>query len=105
PLLSDTLKELGGAEAVVPFALAASSADFAKFAPRLFTADDPAAEAILAEAESYLRTAIARLRAEADLPVCWIGGLGPLWAARAGHLWPRHVALGNALDGATLLAQ
>lgn len=105
PLLAGLLDDIGGPEAVVPFALTASSADFARFAPRLFQTEDAAACAILSEAERYIASVIEALRADADLPVCWIGGLGPAWAARLGARWPQLAAKGSALDGAVLLAR
>lgn len=103
PLLRGILDEFGTPEAVVGFSLTARGGDYARFAPRLIGSPDPAAMALMDQAVAEVRASIAALQGEAPLPVTFIGGLGPAYAARITD-WPQRVALGTALDGALLLA-
>jgi glucosamine kinase len=110
PLMGTLIAEAGGPEALVAFARTAAPADFAAFAPRIVAAagaGDPVAGAILDEAAEAVGAAIARLQTEPPLPVCFLGGLGPVFAER---LAPRYsgltrAPLGSALDGALALAR
>lgn len=110
PLLGAVLAEAGGPEALVAWARTARPGDFARFAPRIVTsaeAGDAAAEAILADADAQVAAAIDRLLDGAMLPVCFLGGLGPVFAAR---LAPRYgdlirPAAGTGLDGALAMAR
>ncbi|MFC2969118.1 BadF/BadG/BcrA/BcrD ATPase family protein [Acidimangrovimonas pyrenivorans] len=107
PLLAALSGEMGGPEAIVDFARSASPADFGRHAPRLFDTDDAAATAILAQADAWIARCIDRLAAGPAAQVTFLGGLGPLFAAR---LAPRYgarlrPARGSALDGALLLAR
>lgn len=104
PMLRAVLDEFGSPEAVVAFSLTAKGGDYAGFAPRVVGSDDPAAQAILAEAVAEVRRSIAALQGDAPLPVTFIGGLGASFAARITD-WPQRPALGSALDGALLLAR
>ncbi|HEY0212218.1 MAG TPA: BadF/BadG/BcrA/BcrD ATPase family protein [Paenirhodobacter sp.] len=102
PLLRDLTEELGGPAGMVGFSLRATPADWARHAPRILGSDDPAARAVLAEAQAEIRAAIGLLQPEQPLAVTWIGGLGPLLALPD---WPTRSAGGTALDGALALAQ
>lgn len=106
PLLAALADELGGPAGMVAFSLGATPADWARFAPRILTGQDPAARALRAEAEEEIRAAIGILQPQdsgrAPLPVTWTGGLGPVLALAD---WPRLEPRGNALDGALQLAQ
>ena len=105
-LAAALLDEMGGPAGVAAFAHGATSADFAALAPRILTTpEDPAARRILAEADVHVTRSIARLRGAADLPVVFLGGLGPVFAARLADRWPVTEARGTALDGALRLAR
>ena len=105
PALAALLAEFGGAAGIAAFAATARPADFAALAPRAFDTDDPAAGAVLDAADSRIAAAIDHLRAGADLPVVFLGGLGPRFAERLAGRWPVRAALGTALDGALALAR
>jgi len=103
-LLAQVMGAFGSAEEMVAFSLTARPADYAAFAPRLWASpDDPAAVAILSAAVADVRATIAALQPPVPLPVTFIGGLGPGYAARLSD-WPQRPARGNALDGALMLA-
>lgn len=105
PLLRRILDEYGGVEGVIAFSLSARPTDFATMAPRILASDDPAASSLLAQATEDVAASVAVLQTVPPLPVTFIGGLGPAYAARlAGH-WPIVPALGSALDGALILAR
>lgn len=106
PLTEAVAGELGGPEGVVRFALGASPAGYAAFAPRLTAAaGDPAAAVILAEADAEIAAAINLLQAGEGLPVVFLGGLGPVFARRLAGRWPILPARGNALRGALWMAR
>jgi glucosamine kinase len=110
PILRSVLAQHGGPIGVVAFGQAASPADFARLAPRILeaaAAGDPAAAALLVAAEAEVIRAIDRLMADGPVPVCFLGGLGRVFAAR---LSGRYAGLlrepvGTGLDGALLLAR
>jgi glucosamine kinase len=104
PLLEAVLKEFVTPEALVTFSLGAKAADYAAFAPRVVASDDAAARAIMAQAVEEVRGSLVALQGNAALPVTFIGGLGPVYAARITD-WPQRPAAGSALDGALLLAR
>ena len=100
----------GGAEGVVAFGRRAAPADFARQVPRVLAADgagDPAARAIMGEAEAAVAAAIDRLQAEGPLPLCFLGGLGPEFARRLAGRYPGLIRppLGGGLDGALAMAR
>ena len=101
PLLAELARELGGPAGIVAFSLRATPADWARHAPRALQ-DDPAAQAVRAEAEAEIRAAITLLQPGPALPVTWLGGLG---AQLALPDWPRRAPQGTALDGALALAR
>lgn len=103
PLLAAILSEHGSPDAIVARSLSARPADFATFAPRVIASTDPAATAIMAQATTDSAAAIALLQPDQPLPVTFLGGLGPAFAARLPHLRQRP-AKGTALDGALSLA-
>lgn len=103
PLLQSVLDEFGTPEALVGFSLTAKGTDYARFAPRVVEGNDPAAHAILADECAKVRASIAALQPDPPLPVTFIGGLGPTYAARLTD-WPQRPAKGTALDGAVFLA-
>lgn len=105
PLLRALIDEAGGDDRVVSFSLTARPADYAALAPRVLTSDDPAAQAVMREAEGHVVAAVEVLRAGDDLPVVFLGGLGPAFAARLTGRWPIRAPLGTALDGALMLAR
>jgi glucosamine kinase len=104
PLLRHVLDCFGTTDALVAFSLTAKGADYAPLAPEISTSDDPAARAIMDHAVAEVRATIAALQpSTAPLPVTYVGGLGPTYAARITD-WPERAAQGTALDGALLLA-
>jgi glucosamine kinase len=105
PLLQQVLDDHGGTEGVIAFSLSARPADFARLAPRILAADDPAAAGLLAQATADVAASIAVLQTDPPLPVTCIGGLGAAYAQRIADHWPIAPALGSALDGALLLAR
>ena len=62
-------------------------------------------KARLREAEGHVVAAVEVLRAGDDLPVVFLGGLGPTYDARLAQDWPQRPALGSGLDGALAMAQ
>ncbi|MFO1210036.1 MAG: BadF/BadG/BcrA/BcrD ATPase family protein [Amaricoccus sp.] len=110
PLLTAALDAAGGAIGTVAFGQRASPADFARIVRDVLAAaaaGDPAASAVLAEAEAAVVAAIDRLQADGPLPVCFLGGLGPVYAGRLAGRYPGLIRppLGTALDGALALAR
>jgi len=109
PFLRAVLDERGGAAAVVDFGKTAQPSDFAAYAPQVLRAaeaGDPAAQAVLGAATDEVAAAIALLQqAGRALPVVFLGGLGPTFAARTQSLWQVLPAKGTALDGALWLAR
>jgi glucosamine kinase len=105
PLLRQVLEDFGGSRGVIDFAASARPADFAALAPRLIDTDDAAAEAILSDAVADLHRMLMVLQGPGVLPVTFIGGLGPTYAARLGGHWPVRAPLGSALDGAIAMAR
>lgn len=104
PFLQNLIETLGGPAGVVSFAQAARPAEFAALAPRIVHSDDPAAAILWAQATAGVASTLSNLRAAAALPVTFIGGLGPSYAA-ALQQFPQAEAKGTALDGALLLAR
>lgn len=104
PLLEAILAEHRSPDAIVAFSLCARPADFAALAPRVLTSQDPAAATIMAQATADITASVALLQPALALPVTFLGGLGPAFAARLPHL-PQRPARGTALDGALLLAR
>jgi len=105
PLLQAVLDELGGIEGVISFGFRARPAEFAAFAPRIVTGNDPAGERIFATAVDDIRAMIDTLQTGRDLPVVFLGGLGAHYAARLQGLWPIRPPKGSGLDGALYLAR
>lgn len=105
PLLGAVLEEHGGPLGLVSFSLKARPVDFAALAPRLLDSSDPSAVEIMTRAEQEVAGAVDLLRGDDDLPVVFLGGLGPSFAARMGGRWPIQPSLGTSLDGALWLAR
>ena len=80
-------------------------ADFALLAPRIVGSDDRAAQAVMAQGVGDVARAVDHLQGTAPVPVVFIGGLGPAYAAAMAGRWRLADALGSALDGALLLAR
>jgi len=104
--LTDTLLAgQGGADGIVSLSMQARGADYAALAGRVTEAakaGDAVAVAIMEEGAAYIRAAVQRLSAGADLPLVFTGGLGPAWAEWTGL--PATPPRGTALDGALALA-
>lgn len=105
PLLSDLLADRGGASGIIAFAQVARPADLALLAPQVVDADDPAAQSVMEAADAHVGAYVNRLQGDSDVPVVFLGGLGPVFAARLRDLWTIRQASGTALDGALWLAQ
>ena len=110
PVLARLLAEHGGPAAIVAWGKGAAPGDFARLVPRILeaaAAGDPAAAAILAQAEADIARAIDRLMADGLAPVAFLGGLGPVFAARLGRRYSGLVRApkGSGLDGALLMAR
>jgi glucosamine kinase len=105
PLLAAVIEERGGTLGLTAFSLVAKPVDFAALAPRVVGSSEPAAQAILERAASDVAAAVDLLQAGSALPVVFLGGLGPTFAARMGGRWPLREAAGTALDGALWLAR
>lgn len=110
PYLSDLIARFGDAEAVVWHATGARPADFAALLPDLLAAadaGDPGAERLLAQATDKVADILESLQARAGggLPVVFMGGLGPTYAARLAGRFDIRPAQGTALAGALILAR
>ncbi len=105
PLLQGVLTELGGVEGVISFGLHAPPAEFGSFAPRIVAGDDPAAARIFGAAVAQVGGMIDTLQQGRDLPVIFLGGLGPHYAERLAGRWQMRAPLGSGLDGALFLAR
>jgi len=105
PLLQGVLTELGGVEGVISFGLHAPPAEFGRFAPRIVAGDDPAAARIFGAAVAQVGGMIDTLQQGRDLPVIFLGGLGPHYAERLAGRWQMRAPLGSGLDGALFLAR
>ncbi len=107
PLLGAVVAEAGGPEGLVAFAQTALPPDYARLARRLVEADDPAAEAVLAEAGAHVAASVDALMAGRALPLCFLGGLGAVFAARLAGRYGAAIRppKGSALDGALALAR
>jgi glucosamine kinase len=107
PFLSGLIAEHGDSMGLIAFAQTARPADFAALAPRIIAAapTDPAAAYIVATAEAEIAAAIDILQDGRSLPVVFLGGLGPHFAASLAHRWQVIPATGTALDGALTLAR
>lgn len=103
PLLRSVLDDHGGVEGLLAHGLAAKPADFAALAPRVTAGGDPAAEAILSAAVADVAAMVDALQ-PGGLPVVFLGGLGPVYAARLAGRWQIVAAQGTGLDGALRLA-
>lgn len=105
PLLAQVLNDLGGPMGIVAFAQTSRQPDFAALAPRLIGSPDAAARGIMAAAAAQVAGFVDILQAGRQLPVAFVGGLGPAYAALLADRWPIHPDPGTALDGALLLAR
>lgn len=106
PLLSAVLAELGGVEGVIGFGLRAAPADYARFAPRIVAGDDAAGAEIFDAAVAELAATLTHLqKGGTALPVVFLGGLGPAYAARLAQQFNIRPALGSGLEGALWLAR
>ncbi len=105
PLWSDILAEFDGPQGIIAFSLTARPVDFARLAPRIIASDDASALGIMAQAKADIAEAIAVLQAGRNLPVTFLGGLGPHFASRFADALRIRPASGTALDGALILAR
>jgi glucosamine kinase len=104
PLLQQVLEDFGGIEGIIRFGNQARPVDFAELAPRIVRSDDPAARRVFDGAVADVRHILTVLQGGAPLPVVFVGGLGPAYAARLTD-WPQRPALGSGVDGALLMAR
>lgn len=104
PLLHQVLEDLGGIEGIIRFGNEARPVDFAAFAPRIVESDDPAARQVFDAAVAEILHILTMLQGDAPLPVVFVGGLGPAYAARMTD-WAQRPALGSGVDGALLMAR
>ena len=96
-------------QVLVEFTTTASPGDFGGFAPKVFehaARGDAVAEAIVGKAVADVEAALAALDLDGRAPLCLLGGLAPIYAAR---LAPRFKAmlkppLQDALGGAVAMA-
>lgn len=106
PLLAGLRARLGGVAGIIALARDATGAAFAAQARAVAdAADDPAAQAILTEAEAEIDAYLARLSEGRALPVVLLGGLAGVFAPRLAPRWPVAPARGTALDGALARAR
>lgn len=106
PLLAEVLDRMGGISGIITFAANARAPDFAAHVPLLIErADDPAADAILSDAQAIIAHSIDRLQPATTLPVAFNGGLGGVFAERLAGRWPIVPAKGSPLDGALIMAR
>ena len=109
PFLSELVAEQGGAAGVIGFAAGARAPDFAALAPRLVAAadaGDAGAGRVLGRAADRVGAILASLQGRfGALPVVFLGGLGPAYAARLSGRFAIRPAQGGALDGALALAR
>ncbi len=102
--LQDLRDRHGGAAGIVRFATVATPSAFATLAPEVAASDDPAAHDIMLRAVGEIRIVLDHLRRGTNLPVTFIGGLGPVYAQLLPDI-PQREAVGTALDGALSLAR
>lgn len=110
PHLAALVAASGGPAGVVAVSRDFAPADHAALVPAALAAaaaGDAGAARVLAEADFAIVRAIDTLAGDEALPVCFLGGLGPTFAARlAGRYGARmQPARGTALDGALAMAR
>lgn len=110
PLLQAILDAEGGPDAMAARAVRATPADIARHAPAVVAAadaGDPAALAILSEADASVAFVLDALADGAHLPVAFLGGLGPVYARRLASRYGTRIRppAGDALDGALRMAR
>ncbi len=110
PLLGAVIAEAGGPEALVSWARTAPPAAFAGFVPRILAAaeaGEPPAAAILSQADADIVAAVDRLMQDGPAPLCFLGGLGPVFERRLAGRYGALIrpARGAALDGALAMAR
>ena len=103
------LERFGGSAGIVAFAGAAKPVDFGRLAPVVTdfaAADDPLAQAVLAQAGEEIAATLRRIGWRTALPLCLTGGIAPEF-----HPWlPTEMQeacvapVGTPLDGAIALA-
>lgn len=109
PFLSALVAQHRGAAGVIGFAAHARATDFAALAMRLVAAaedGDAGAGRVLGRAVDQVGCMLESLQARfGALPVVFLGGLGPAYAARLAGRFAIRPAQGGALDGALALAR
>ncbi|MCB1353358.1 MAG: ATPase [Rhodobacteraceae bacterium] len=110
PLLREVITEAGGPAALVARMTDAPPAEYGRYVPRLLEAaarGETAACDILSAADDALVAAIEHLGGGALLPICFLGGIGPVFAERLSGRYPGriHPPRGTALDGALAMAR
>ena len=109
-LTRSVFADLGSeAEALIAFAGSATPADYARFAPSVFTAaasGDATALKLIGQGVAYLEKALKRLGFRPGDRLCLTGGAGPHYAAFLSEGFQASLVApaGSALSGAVLLA-
>jgi glucosamine kinase len=107
-LLESVIDDHGRPEELVELARKATPSVFGAYAPRILEAeDDPAARTILGLADRWITRCIDLLAPAGDMPVTFVGGLGPQFARRLSGRYGNRVLKprGTALDGALWMAR
>ncbi len=111
PLTREILAEFGNTpRSLIEQARGFTPGNFGRFAPRIIAAakaGDENAETLLAKHTEIVRKSIDTVGFNPDKPFCMLGGLGPIYLARLDPKYQKaaHAPLGNALDGAVILAK
>jgi glucosamine kinase len=108
PLTMALLERLGGAQGIIAFGAQAAPSEFAALAKDVIAGvktGDVAAVEVFDAALSEIHAAISVLQSNVIVPVAFLGGLGPIFAASLAEQFPIVAAKGTALDGALLLAR
>lgn len=103
-LMQSLLDEFGGVDGIIDFGFTAHPADFARYARRITTSDDPVAQKLMLQACADIADSITLLQPEPALPVVFLGSLGLSLAPYFTNRWEIRPALGSGLDGALWLA-
>ena len=111
PLTREILDEYNGSPRdLIELAMKFTPRDFGQFAPRIVKASktgDENAEALMAKHTEIVRKSIDAIGFDPNKDFCMLGGLGPIYLDRLDDKYQNasHPPIGNALDGAVILAK